>query len=158
MAFGFFRRKQLPLIRDEDIQPVGEPIKTAEAKRLFREALTGLSGRMKLSRGEVSDYAYEFADEMRTRVEDMADEIKTETENGAELKTELKSKRKILESVSEGENRENILDEISYLEEDISDKSDYLEEIKNDLANFKKDKRDFLREKLNEAIQQYNDG
>lgn len=157
MIFGLFGRKQLPLIRDEDIRPVDQPISTKDAKRLFREVLTQLSGRLKLDRQDVSLYAEGFADDMRAHGEDLADEIKDETKGITALEQELNSKRKNLENASGSDERDQLLEEISDLEDDLKGQQEYLDEITADLNKFKKDKRHFLREQLNELIQQHNE-
>lgn len=158
MFFGLFKRKPIPLIQDEAIQPVGEPISTSTAKSLFRSALTQLSSRMKLDRDDVSDYAEMFADEMREYPQMFSEDINSEKENVAEYERDLKAMREKLKSAMDGEERDSLLEDIEGLEEDIKESGNQIDEMKDELKSFKKDKRSFLRDELNRLIQQYNDG
>ncbi|ABA90286.1 hypothetical protein Pcar_3051 [Syntrophotalea carbinolica DSM 2380] len=146
--FGFFKKKY-PLLKNEMITPVGEPVNTSEAKRIFKQFMKEIGY---LEKDELTEHAGYLSEEIKDHEQGLREECLDKKEEIAEAKRLLKELKSNLKK-AEGEEKEDIECEIEDIEDDLEDFVKELEQAAEALAKFKKDKREFLIEYINNQTQ-----
>ena len=146
--FGLFKKKY-PVLTNEMLEPVDSEISTTEAKKIYKQFMKQIGF---LEKDELADHASYLSDEIKENEQylkdDIADkksEIKDEKERLKTLKANLKKSTDDTKEDIESDIEDCLLD-IDYLNKD-------LDKEMADLATFKKDKRAFLIEYINNEVQ-----
>ena len=145
--FGFFKKKKI-LLKDEMITPLGQPISTADAKRIFKTFMkeTGY-----LDKDELSLHADYLSDEIRDHADYLKGCAQDANQDVSEAKKQLKTLRSKIKSVSD-DSKQDIENEIANLEDDLVIFEEDKKNASEELADFKKDKKLFLIEYVNRQV------
>jgi hypothetical protein len=144
---------QYPLIAEEMITPVDEPIKTRNAIKVYKKHMLAIGY---LEKTELSDFVGNFQEEMQEHEQHLKDEVTWAKETLAEVKAEAKSETRRLKkllSKSKDEDEKNDLDhDMESTENDVASAAGDLERLSGELLGFKKDKRRFLVNYINTEV------
>jgi len=146
--FGFFKKKY-PLLKEEMLTPVDEPISTTEAKRIFKQFMKDIGY---LEKDELSDHAGYLAEEIKDHEQYLREELSDKKEDVAEAKRQIKELKSSLKK-ADAAKTEDIQYEIDDLEDELVYSQKELEEAAEALSKFRKDKRAFLVEYINSQTQ-----
>lgn len=148
MAGLFNKKKTYPLITPEMIQPIDEPVSTTDAKSIFKSYMSQIGY---LEKGELSEHARYFGEEIKERQDAYKEDIQDCKDTIKEQKEKVRDLKKRLANCSDDE-KENVENEIEDAEEEILYEEKQIEELTTELNEFKKDKRKFLVEYINNQI------
>lgn len=154
---GQAAKRTPPILRGDMLQPVDAPITTAEAKRVFKEWMVQIGH---LDKQEVGDHVKYFADAMKEHEGDLKMEADHEKELAkdefAEEKEYLKEAKRELAKCNDEARKAELQAEIKDSEEMIARMTASLAEHDKALDAFKKDKREFLVNYINEQVHGHN--
>ncbi len=148
--FGFFKKK-CPLLKEEMLTPVDEPISTTEAKRIFKQFMKDIGY---LEKDELADHAGYLADEIKGHEQYLKEEVSDKKEEVAEFKRQIKEQNNSLKNADTAK-KEDIQYEIDDLEDELVYSQKELEQATEVLSKFRKDKRAFLVEYINSQTQSW---
>ncbi|WP_066965935.1 hypothetical protein [Microbulbifer sp. Q7] len=146
--FGLFKKKY-PVLKANQIEPVEEPINTTIAKKIFKDYMASIGF---LDKDELSEHAGYFADEVRDHEECLRDDLADEKQELKEAMSEVKKLKAKLAKIKDEDEREDLQIEIDDQEEAINEHKEQIEKQAAELASFKKDKRMFLVEYINQQV------
>ena len=148
--FGLFgKKKTYPLLTADKIEPVNEPISTADAKKLFKSYMKDIGY---LERDELSEHAGYLGEEIKDMEQCHRDDIKDSKDEIKEAKAQIKILKKNLGSCKTGNEKEEIEAELEDLNDEIEMAQEQVDKTTQELAEFKRDKRQFLVEYINNQI------
>ena len=130
------------------ITPLGQPISTTDAKRIFKAFMkeTGY-----LDKDELSLHADYLSDEIRDHADYLKGCAQDANQDVSEAKKQLKALRNKIKSVS-NDSKQDIENEIENIEDDLVIFEEDKKNASEELSEFKKDKRLFLIEYVNRQV------
>lgn len=147
---GFPEKSRYPIITPETFAPLGVPISTTDAKKLYKQVMQIIGF---VEKGDMADSVRYLAEAMKQREDELKDEytdeknfVLEEIQFDKECIQELKADLKAAKTDDE---RTAIAIEISELEENIAQAQKRISEGKAAFDAFKTDKRAFLVEYMN---------
>lgn len=141
------RPKSFPVMTMEMIDSKGEPITKAQAVKLFKQYMVAVGY---LDKDELTEHAGYFADEMTEHEDCLKQDAAGDL---ASLKEHLKTLRSRRKGETDRETKADLDDEISSAQDDIENEEHSTESARSELADFKKDKRLFLINYVNQQVQ-----
>ena len=146
--FGLFKRKGFQFLTSEMLEPVDKSITTQEAKSVFKQYLLQIKF---CDNGEASDMVIDFAEEMKDHAQMLKEDL---SDTKSELKDEILNLKKLKAKLSKasGEKAEDLAEEIEFSQEDILSFEKDLKNHQSEINDFKKDKRAFLIESVNNYL------
>ena len=151
--FGLFRKKSYPLLKNEMITPIDHPITTTEAKKLYKSYMKDIGF---LEKDELSENAAYFGEEIRDMEQTYKEDIKESKETIKEAKVTIKEIKQQLKSCDSEELKVDLQDQLENLQDEIDWEVEQIEKLEMELNEFKKDKRAFLIEYVNNQISNSN--
>lgn len=146
--FGLFKKKEFPLLTSDMLEPIDKDVTTQEAKSVFKQYLLQVNF---CDKSEASDMVRDFADEMKDHLNMLKEDL-------GDLKNDLKDEKnniKVLKSKflkSDGDEADEISEEIEMSQEDILSFEEDIMSHQSEIDDFKKDKRAFLIESVNNYL------
>lgn len=151
--FGLFKKKPYPLFSEDMIKPLDEPLPTTDAKKIYRQYMSGIGY---LKKEEISDAVYDLSEAMKGEVEDRKATIQGYKEEMKDWKQRLKEEQSKLKKCT-AEEREEIQYAIEEMEDNIQGNIEDIEQETRELELFKKDKREFLVNYINDELRHANE-
>lgn len=145
--FGLFN-KRYPILTVSMIAPANQPITTTDAETIFKQHMLDIGY---LEKDELNEHVGYLSDVIKGHEQHLKDEIADTKEEIQEAKTELANLKKKLATCSEDE-KEDTEDGIELLVGELGIAAEDLEKHTNKLAEFKKDKREFLVDYINTQV------
>ena len=149
--FGFFKKKY-PVLTADMFEPVDKEINTTEAKKLYKQYMKQIGY---LEKDELSDHASYLADEIKENEQYLKDDVADKKSEIKDEKDRLKELKGKLKKANE-DTKEDIEADIEDCQQDIEYLNNDLEKETAELTKFKKDKRAFLIEYINNETQRSN--
>ena len=148
--FGLFKKKGFPLLTSEMLEPVDKDVTTQEAKSVFKQYLIQVNF---CDKSEASDLVRDFTEELK-------DHLQMLKEDFADVKNELKDEKLNLNQLkaklikASGEETEYLNEEIEFSQDVILSLEKDIKNLQTEIDDFKKDKRAFLIENVNNYLRQ----
>jgi len=143
-------QKRYPILRADMILPVDQPIPTVKAIQIYKEFMLKVGY---LEKYELAWHADEFAESMRRRTDELADDVRYETEcldtASADTKQQIANLKHQYSQATDPDERECINDEIDDLKQELTPDDSDLKAAKKTLQSFRRDKRQFLIDYVN---------
>lgn len=153
MFFDLFKKKEPLILRPEMLQPIDNKITTMEAKRIFKEWMLKIGH---LDKQEVGDHVGYFSVAIKDQEECLkmeADHEKDQTkELLAEEKEYLKDAKRELATCKDESQKAELQSDVDAFEQEIARLTKCLVDHNKPLDDFKKDKRDFLVNYVNDQV------
>ena len=144
---------QYPLITEEMITPVDEPIKTRNAIKVYRKHMVAIGY---LEKTELSDFVRNFQEEIQEHEQHLKDEVTWAKETQADVKAEAKSEirriKKLLSRSKDEDEKKDLAHDLESTENEVASAAVDLERFSDELLQFKKDKRSFLVNYINTEV------
>ena len=140
------RPKSFPVMTMDMIDSKGEPITKVQAVKLFKQYMLAVGY---LDKDELTEHAGYFADEMTQHEEYLAQDIGELDSLNQQLKA-LRGQRK---GETDADTKADLDEEIAQLKEDIVAEENSGKPARDALDAFKKDKRQFLIDYVNQQVQ-----
>lgn len=150
---GFPEKSRYPIITTETFAPLGVPISTTDAKRLYREVMVAIGY---LDKGDTKRHVEYLAEAMKDRESDLRlalDDQKAYLQDTInDNKEQVRDLKKDLRAAKTDDERGVVTLEINDLESQILKYQGAIETEKAALESFKKDKRSFLVDYVNREL------
>jgi len=148
--FGLFKKKGYTLLTSDMLEPVDKDVTTQEAKKAFKQYLVQVGY---CDKGEASDLVMDFAEEIKDHLAMLKEDLSFSKSELRAEKTNLKKlKTKLLKL--EGKEAEEVSEDIASVKEEIEFFEKEIESHQLDIENFKKSKREFLVESVNNCLRE----
>lgn len=150
---GFPEKSRYPIITPETFAPLGVPISTTDAKRLYREVMVAIGY---LDKGDTKRHVEYLAEAMKDRESDLRlalDDQKAYLQDTInDNKEQVRDLKKDLRAAKTDDERGVVTLEINDLESQILKYQGAIETERAALESFKKDKRSFLVDYVNREL------
>ena len=153
MFFDLFKKKEPLILRSDMLQPIDNKITTTEAKRIFKEWMLKIG---RLDKQEVTDHVGFFSEAIKDQEECLKMEADHEKEQTKELIAEekeyLKDAKRELATCKDESKKAELQSDVDASEQEIARLTKCLADYNKPLDDFKKDKRDFLVNYVNDQV------
>lgn len=141
------KSRSYPMMTIDMIDSNGEAITKAQAVKLFKQYMLAVGY---LDKDEVIEHATDFADAMTEHEECLEHDAVDDLDSLKEQLADLKAQRK---GETDTDTKEELDEEITSVKDDIESEKRLRQPAINALAAFKKDKRQFLINYVNQQVQ-----
>ncbi|MDB4431204.1 hypothetical protein N9137_02320 [Pseudomonadales bacterium] len=148
--FGLFKKKKVyTLLENEMITPLDVEIPTTQAKKIYRAHMQAIEV---FEKDEISDRVYDFAEEIKSKEEEYRDDIQECKNEIKGIKSEISDLKKHIKSAISEEEKGELLEELEGSKSNLVGANEDLHIEQKRYQKFRKDKRYFLINYINEEI------
>ena len=148
-AVGEADNSSFSILTFDMIPPADKPVSTTRAVQVYKKYMLKVGY---LDKSDVSDFVKSLKEDMAEKEEELKFEIKNAKERIAEVKAEVKSVKKQFSKCKDDDDREYAREELDTATAELEEETFSYEKFIIELAQFKKDKREFLLNYINSEI------
>jgi hypothetical protein len=145
--------KHFPIISENMIAPVDEPISTRDGVKIYKQHMLAIGY---LDKTELVDFVTNFQEDMKEHEQHLKGEVtwakETLAEAKAEAKSEIKRIKKLLSRCDDEDEKKDLTREREGVEVEVDSAVRDVNRLSDELAKFKKDKRSFLVNYINTEV------